>query len=109
TTAGGTIFLSHGSGLNLRHLFVVRIEGGKGAYRYIPELKPGDRMANVIPSMDGAQPIQEFSEAIGHKMAARLTECGLYSKEARAMVNTWRSSYFQTDGIRILYVLPQSW
>ena len=25
------------------------------------------------------------------------------------MVNTWKNSYFQTDGIRVLFVLPQSW
>ena len=25
------------------------------------------------------------------------------------MVNTWRSSYFKTDGVRMLFVLPQSW
>ena len=25
------------------------------------------------------------------------------------MVNTWTTSYFQTDGIRVLFVLPQSW
>ena len=25
------------------------------------------------------------------------------------MVNTWRSSYFPTDGVRVLFVLPQSW
>ena len=25
------------------------------------------------------------------------------------MVNTWTKSYFQTDGIRVLCVLPQSW
>lgn len=25
------------------------------------------------------------------------------------MVNTWRSSYFGTDGVRVLFVLPQSW
>ena len=25
------------------------------------------------------------------------------------MVNTWTSSYFQTEGIRVLFVLPQSW
>ncbi len=27
---------------------------------------------------------------------------GLYAKEARAMVNTWTTSYFQTEGIRVL-------
>ena len=25
------------------------------------------------------------------------------------MVNTWKTSYFQNDGIRVLFVLPQSW
>ena len=25
------------------------------------------------------------------------------------MVNTWTTSYFQTDGVRALFVLPQSW
>ena len=25
------------------------------------------------------------------------------------MVNTWTASYFQTDGVRVLFVLPQSW
>ena len=25
------------------------------------------------------------------------------------MVNTWRSSYFRTDGVRVLFLMPQSW
>jgi hypothetical protein len=33
----------------------------------------------------------------------------LYQKEALAMVNTWKSSYFKTDGVRVLFVMPQSW
>ena len=39
----------------------------------------------------------------------RLEQSGLFPKEARAMVNTWRRSYFENDGIRVLYILPQSW
>ena len=42
------------------------------------------------------------------EMAARLSACGLYPKEARAMVNTWRSSWFGEEGTRLLYLLPQS-
>jgi hypothetical protein len=38
-----------------------------------------------------------------------LTRSGLYSKEARAMVNTWTNSYFRSEGTRVLFVLPQSW
>jgi len=31
----------------------------------------------------------------------------LYEKEARAMVKTWRSSWFGEDGTRLFYMLPQ--
>ena len=59
--------------------------------------------------MNEAKPLAEFAAAIGDDLAARLSESGLFAKEARAMVNTWSTSYFQTDGIRVLFVLPQSW
>ena len=59
--------------------------------------------------MDQARPLADFTRAIADDLAARLTESGLYAKEARAMVNTWTTSYFQTDGVRALFVLPQSW
>ena len=35
-----------------------------------------------------------------------LVEEGLYEKEARAMVNTWQDSWFQEDGLRVLYLVP---
>ena len=59
--------------------------------------------------MADARPLGEFTKAIADELAARLTESGLFAKEARAMVNTWTTSYFQSDGIRALFVLPQSW
>jgi hypothetical protein len=37
-----------------------------------------------------------------------LIEAGLYEKEATAMVNTWRSSWFGEAGTRLLYILPRS-
>jgi hypothetical protein len=109
TGGGGTLSVSAGSGVALKHLFVIRVENGKGAYRYIPSLSPGSSLNGVIPSMQDAKPAKEFTKNVADELASRLTECGLYAKEARAMVNTWRSSYFQADGIRVLYVLPQTW
>ena len=70
---------------------------------------PGEQVSDVIPSMAEARPLADFTRAIADDLAARLTESGLYAKEARAMVNTWTTSYFQTDGVRALFVLPQSW
>jgi tetratricopeptide (TPR) repeat protein len=106
---GGTLSLSAGGQVLLKHLFVMRVENGKGAYRYISALEPGQSLTKVLPAMDRAEPLSAFSKKIGDDLAEKLTDSGLYPKEARAMVNTWRTSYFQNEGIRVLYVLPQEW
>jgi hypothetical protein len=108
---GGTMSLEKDPTLGdgVRHVYVIRVENGRGAYQYRPGLRPGWTVSGVIPSMEKARPLEEFSRRIADDLAARLTASGLYAKEARAMVNTWTSSYFQTDGTRVLFILPQSW
>lgn len=106
---GGTLSLGETSRVRLNHLFILRVENGKGVSRYIPSLSPGEKISEVIPEMDNAQPLETFTRRISDELAGRLVESGLYPKEARAMVNTWKNSYFQSDGIRVLYILPQSW
>jgi hypothetical protein len=96
-------------GEGVRDIFVLRVERGRGAFSYRPALRPGETASGVIPSLDQAQPLAEFTRKISDELTARLAESGLFAKEARAMVNTWANSYFQTDGIRVLFVLPQSW
>ncbi len=110
-TGSGTLTLDRERSLGdgVRDIFVLRIENGRGAYSYRPSLRPGQRLDNVIPSMDKGQHLAEFTKTVADLLAARLTERGLYAKEARAMVNTWTTSYFQTEGVRVLFVLPQSW
>jgi hypothetical protein len=105
--AGGTLGLDSGQPHDVQHLFIVRVEGGRGTYTYLPVLRVGDRLTGVIPAMDDAQPLEDFSRRLGDDLATRLVASGLYAKEARAMVNTWRSSYFQTEGVRVLFVLPR--
>lgn len=41
-------------------------------------------------------------------MVKDLAATGLYEKEARAMVATWRTSWFGEDGTRLLYLMPQT-
>lgn len=55
----------------------------------------------------GALPRVEL-EVLIDTTRALLVEQGLYPKEARAMVETWRESYFETDGLRVLYPLSRS-
>ncbi len=106
---GGTLSLSASDPNILNHLFVIRVEHGKGAYKYFSSLNPGNSLSNVIPDMAAAKPIDMFTREISDHLADSLTSSGLYAKEARAMVNTWTNSYFKTDGVRVLYLLPQRW
>ena len=34
--------------------------------------------------------------------------CSIHD-EAAALVNTWRSSYFDHEGLRVLFILPKAW
>jgi hypothetical protein len=92
----------------VRHVFILRVEKGRGAYAYVPALTTSE-LEHPVPSMAASQPLDEFVKQVADDMARRLVESGLYEKEARAMVNTWASSYFKTDGVRVLFVMPQSW
>jgi DNA-binding transcriptional ArsR family regulator len=93
----------------LRHLFILRVENGRGAYAYAPSLTTTTSFDQPVPAMQTSLPLEEFVERVSADVARRLTESGLYEKEARAMVNTWTSSYFKTAGVRLLFVMPQSW
>ncbi len=46
-------------------------------------------------------------EKLGDAVAALLIEQGLYEKEARAMVKTWRDDWFGEEGTRVLYVVSE--
>ena len=106
---GGTLTAAKTLAAELRHVFIVRIEKGKGAFAYFPALRPGEAKPGMLASLGRDLPLEKFVAKISDELAARLIDCGLYPKEARAMVNTWRSSYFQSDGIRVLFVLPERW
>jgi len=107
--ADGRISATTAEPQGLHHLFVLRVENGRAAYTYTTRLGNGDRFDQPLPSMADALPIDQFAERISQDMAYWLTASGLYKPEAQAMVNTWKSSYFKTDGVRLLFVLPQAW
>ncbi|HMW05617.1 MAG TPA: hypothetical protein PK079_19340 [Leptospiraceae bacterium] len=60
------------------------------------ELKLNDTKPIVFSEKD----ITEFKIALESE--------GLYPKEAEAMLNTWKESYFETKGITIFWIVPES-
>jgi hypothetical protein len=47
------------------------------------------------------------STEMADKLQTALVAAGLYEKEAKAMIKTWRSSWFTEHGTRVLYMVPQ--
>jgi hypothetical protein len=69
--------------------------GGKIGWRVVNGPRPVER-----PELTGD--VTDLRAAL----TAMLTEAGLYEKEARAMVETWRDSWFE-EGLRVLYLVPR--
>jgi hypothetical protein len=105
---GGELTWTGDGSAPVRHVFVLQVQNGQGAFNYLPSVAPGERRANIFPTSN-LMPLERFADALADELADRLVESGLYPQEARAMVNTWRQSYFQTDGVRVLFILPQEW
>ena len=54
-------------------------------------------------------PQPEYLDAARHALAEGLQRSGLTKDESWAMVDTWNRSYFHTEGLRILYIVPRTW
>ncbi len=48
-----------------------------------------------------------FQEDVYREMVSGLTATGLLESEAKAMVETWWTSYFGADGLRVFWVVPE--
>jgi hypothetical protein len=72
--------------------------GGRIAYRLLGSVRESARVFR--PTM-GDLP------ALKKDLHALLVENGLYPREAAAMIETWRDSWF-TEGTRLFYLLPQA-
>ena len=63
--------------------------------------------APAFPKSFGSQ--KSSLEQLQRELAAALTSEGLYADEAAAMLATWRLSYFESEGLRVFFLLPQPW
>lgn len=86
----------------IRALFLVSVDGEQLRFVKYDEVRSGARL-ELIQS-EHVSSVDELSAAV----VQALIDQHLYEKEARAMVNTWRSSWFGEQGTRLFYVLPQT-
>jgi hypothetical protein len=97
-------------------VFVIRVESGTIQFAALGKLA-GDASRDVVmdtclatdkADLSPKLSLNEGAAVVKDAVAAALVQEGLYPKEARAMVNNWEKSYFHTEGLRVLYVLPRA-
>jgi len=93
----------------LLHLYVLGLQNRAGKFIYINRLSAGEHRTIQIDLRDGLSPLEKLSPQLTGQIAKSLVSQGLYPREAAAMVNTWKDSWFEEDGLRVLYVLPRAW
>jgi hypothetical protein len=91
----------------LRHLFVLQVRGQVARLARLDHLRANDR--KTIRLNTAAKPVAQVQTEIAAAMGQALVTEGLYEREAAAMVETWRDSWFGEQGVRVLYVLPRDW
>lgn len=62
-----------------------------------------------VPRPEADHSLRAFLQAARHAVAAALETTGLQADESRAMVETWTRSWFRSDGLRLLYIVPEPW
>ena len=80
--------------------------GGRGQFDYVNGLAAGEELKISRPISRGRARSGRDGRDLVPALVAKLVERGLYADEAEAMARTWERSYFRTDGLRVLYVVP---
>jgi hypothetical protein len=94
---------------DLANLFVLHVRKGAGKFIFVDRLAPGQTRSVQLDVDNDPLQLSDLVELIGSKVQKALSEEGLYRREAVAMVNTWRDSWFEEQGLRVLYTLPRAW
>jgi hypothetical protein len=85
-------------GRNITNLIVFENRGGKIGYEFVPTLSGETIVERPNLSKNLTQVFDELEKA--------LVAQGLYEKEAKAMIETWKDSWFE-EGLRVFYILPR--
>jgi hypothetical protein len=94
---------------DLARLFVLNVQNGRGALLTSGALPAGQSRTLALSESGGDKPLAEVISRLSEEMEDALKQGGLYPREATAMVNTWRDSWFEEPGLRVLYLLPRTW
>jgi hypothetical protein len=95
-TADGTVVVTHAGGEPVGDVILFENHGGTTSYQV--------RHASTDRTTFDPLPLDDESGPPLRELEALLVSHGLYPREARAMVETWRDSWFE-EGTRLLYLV----
>lgn len=76
----------------------------RGVVRWNGPLQSGAR--EMVPLKSDHNP--DATVALSQVFPRALEQAGLTAEEARAMIATWRESYFERDGLRVFWIVPRA-
>ncbi len=94
---GANLTLANTSAEEIKNLIVFENRGGRIGFRFVDKLTK----ETIVERPQATQNLDDF---IG-KLTTILVAEGLYPREAKAMITTWRDSWFE-EGLRVFYILP---
>jgi hypothetical protein len=93
----GKILVENRSQAPVPNVILFENRGGRVGYRNVGAVQ--DAVALDSPTLDSSV------SKLRHDLEAALVAQGLFPKEAQAMLETWRDSWFE-EGSRLIYMLP---
>ena len=106
---GGKVSLHNAYGEGIGRVVVINVQGGLGAFSVLGQgIAPGATVVADVPD-PGETLVDTLVDWLARELTADLDATGLYHDEAVAMVSTWQRQWFRTPGVRLLYLIPQSW
>lgn len=106
TEKGSRLVLTNRGRTDIPSLCVLHVRGGRGEFTWVNGLGAGKTVEVARQVADGAQSVEKMVGELVPSLVVKLVERGLYPDEATAMARTWERSYFRTEGLRVLYVVP---
>ena len=97
--ADGKIQIRNASAHPVPAAIVFENRGGMTGFRAIRDLREAVQVDP--PELDGDV------NSVRGQLADELVHAGLYPKEAQAMLDTWRESWFE-EGLRVIYIVPRA-
>jgi hypothetical protein len=97
----GAYQLTNGGPDDIRSLFLVSVRNGEIRFNTYDRIAADGTLK--MTENDAVAAVDDLSLAVSQALVAE----GLYQKEADAMVNSWRDSWFAEEGTRLLYMVPQ--